>query len=118
MDLAPYLKLVVEKNASDLFLTADSPVKIKLEGKAVSVGKSELTPELTQAAAEGIMNDRQKAEFADTNECDFAIAMPDGSARFRVNVFRQRGRAAMVLRLIPTEIPTLEGLRLPEVLGE
>ncbi len=118
MDLQPYLKLVVEKNASDLFLTAESPVKIKLEGKAVSVGKTELTPELTQAAADGIMNDRQKAEFEETNECDFAIAMPDGSARFRVNVFRQRGRAALVLRLIPIKIPTLAELQLPEVLGD
>jgi twitching motility protein PilU len=118
MDLLPYLKLVVEKNASDLFLTADSPVKIKLDGKAVSVGKSELTAELTQAAADGICNDRQKAEFAETNECDFAISMPDGSARFRVNLFRQRGCAAMVLRLIPSKIPTLEELKLPEILGE
>jgi len=118
MDLQPYLKLVVEKNASDLFLTAESPVKIKLEGKAVSVGKTELTPELTQAAADGIMNDRQKAEFAETNECDFAIAMPDGSARFRVNVFRQRGRAALVLRLIPSKIPTISSLQLPEILGD
>ena len=118
MDLQPYLKLVVEKNASDLFLTADSPVKIKLEGKAVSVGKTELTSELTQAAADGIMNDRQKAEFEETNECDFAISMPDGSARFRVNVFRQRGQAAMVLRLIPSKIPTLAELKLPEILGD
>ncbi len=118
MDLQPYLKLVVEKNASDLFLTAKSPVKIKLDGKAVSVGKSELTPELTQAAADGIMNDRQKAEFEDSNECDFAISMPDGSARFRVNVFRQRGCAAMVLRLIPSKIPTMAELVLPEVLGD
>ena len=84
MDIQPYLKLMVEKNASDLFFTSDSPVKIKLEGKAVSVGKTELTPELSEAAAHGIMNDRQKAEFEETNECDFAIALPDNSARFRV----------------------------------
>jgi len=117
MDIQPYLKLMVEKNASDLFFTADSPVKIKLEGRAVSVGKTELTPELCEAAAFGIMNDRQKAEYEETNECDFAIALPDGSARFRVNVFRQRGRVAMVLRLIPSRIPTLSELGLPPVLA-
>ena len=118
MDIQPYLKLMVEKNASDLFFTADSPVKLKLEGKAVSVGKNELTPELSEAAAYGVMNDRQKAEFEETNECDFAIALPDASARFRVNVFRQRGRVAMVLRLIPSKIPTMEELKLPDILAE
>lgn len=118
MDIQPYLKLMVEKNASDLFLTSNSPVKIKLDGKAVSVGKTELTPDLSRAAAYGVMNERQQAEFEETNECDFAIAMPDGSARFRVNVFRQRGDVAMVLRLIPSQIPTMAELKLPEILGE
>ncbi len=118
MDILPYLKLMVEKNASDLFFTADSPVKLKLEGKAVSVGKTSLTPELSEAAAFGVMNDKQKAEFEETNECDFAIALPDNSARFRVNVFRQRGRVAMVLRFVPTKVPTLGELRLPEILSE
>ena len=118
MDIQPYLKLMVEKGASDLFITADSPVKVKLEGKAVSVGKTELTPDLSQAAAYGIMNDQQKKIFEDTLECDFAIAMSDGSARFRVNVFRQRGRVGMVLRLIPSKIPTAAELGLPEVLPE
>ena len=108
---------MVEKNASDLFFTADSPVKIKLEGKAVSVGKTELTPELSEAAAYGIMNDRQKAEYEETNECDFAISLPDASARFRVNVFRQRGKVAMVLRLIPSKIPTMAELKLPDILA-
>ena len=118
MDIQPYLKLMVDKVASDLFFTAEAPVKIKIDGKAVSVGKTELTPELSEAAAFGIMNDRQKAEFESSNECDFAISLPDGSARFRVNVFRQRGRVAMVLRLIPQKVPTLEELRMPEILGE
>ncbi len=118
MDIQPYLKLMVEKNASDLFFTADSPVKVKLEGKVVSVGKTELTPELSKASAYGVMNDRQKKIFEETLECDFAIALPDESARFRVNVFRQRGKVAMVLRLIPSKIPTAEQLSLPEVLPE
>ena len=109
---------MVEKNASDLFFTSDSPVKIKLEGQAVSVGKTELTPDLTQAAAYGIMDDRQKKIFEDTLECDFAIMMPDASARFRVNVFKQRGKVGMVLRLIPSKIPTTDELGVPEILSE
>lgn len=118
MDITPYLKLVVQKSASDLFFTAGATVKVKLEGKLQSVGKSTLTPELTHAAAYGIMNAKQQAEFQETMECDFAIGMPDGSARFRVNVFRQRGHVGMVLRLIPSKIPTIDELDVPPVLSE
>ena len=118
MDITPYLKLMVEKKASDLFFTVNSPVKIKIEGKATPVGKTVLNTELTKAAAFGIMNDQQIKTFEERMECDFAIAMPDGSARFRVNVFRQRGDVGMVLRLIPSVIPTVEELGLPEILKD
>ncbi|MEM7406651.1 MAG: PilT/PilU family type 4a pilus ATPase [Pseudomonadota bacterium] len=118
MDISPYLKLMVQKGGSDLFFTSGAPVKIKLEGKVQSVGKSVLTPELSEAAANGIMNDAQRKEFGETMECDFAIGLPDGSARFRVNVFRQRGHVGMVLRLIPSEIPSIEDLNVPEVLKD
>ena len=118
MDITPYLKLLAEKKGSDLFLTSLSPVKIKLEGTVTSVGKTPLTPEMSQAVAYAVMNERQRAEFERTNECDFAIALPDASARFRVNVFRQRGHVGMVLRLIPSKIPTVEELDLPEILSE
>lgn len=118
MDITPYLKLMVEKNASDLFITVDSPVKVKLEGVATPVGKTILTSEICKAAAYNIMNDFQINHFEETLECDFAIALDDGSGRFRVNVFYQRGEVGMVLRLIPSEIPTVEQLGLPEILNE
>ena len=118
MDIQPYLKLMVEKNASDLFFTSGASVKIKIDGNVQSVGKTELTPELCRGAAFGVMNDRQRAEFEETMECDFAIALPDKSARFRVNVFRQRGEVGMVLRLVPVKIPTLREWSLPDVLGK
>lgn len=117
MDINPYLNLMVEKNASDLFFTTGAPVKIKIEGVAVPVGKTVLTGQMTRAAAYNIMNDAQIEMFEKNLECDFAISLPDGSARYRVNVFRQRGEVAMVLRLIPSEIPTLAQLKLPEVLS-
>jgi len=117
MDITPYLKLMVEKEASDLFLTTDSPVKVKMEGKSTSVGKTILTGELTKAAAYGIMNEKQITEFEDRLECDFAIPLAD-QARFRVNVFRQRGEVGMVLRRIPNEIPTIAELGVPEILSE
>lgn len=118
MDIQPYLKLMVEKNASDLFFTVGAPVKIKLEGKASSVGKTVLDKEMSRAAAYGVMNEHQINYFEENLECDFAIAMADGSARFRVNVFKQRGDVGMVLRLIPSDIPTIEQLGLPEILKE
>ncbi len=118
MDIMPYLKLVLEKGASDLFFTTRSPVKIKLEGKATAVGKAVLDGEACKAAAYGIMNEQQRAQFEETMDVDFAITMPDGSARFRVNVFRQRGEVGMVLRSIPSTIPTIEQLGVPEVLKE
>ena len=118
MDLTPYFKLMVEKKASDLFITVGSPIKIKIEGKAAPVGKTILDSNLAQAAAYGVMNEHQIAHFEENMECDFAIAMPDGSARFRVNVFRQRGEVSMVCRQIPNQIPTVEQLGLPAILEE
>lgn len=118
MDITPYLKLMVEKNASDVFFSVGAPVKIKIEGQIRTVGKTLLTGEMTRAAAYGIMTDAQIAAFEREFECDFAITLPDGSARYRVNTFRQRGEVSMVLRLIPSRIPSIEELKLPEVLGE
>jgi twitching motility protein PilU len=118
MDITAYLKLMVEKNASDLFFSAGAPVKIKIEGQTRPVGKTALSGEMTRAAAYGIMTDAQIKAFERELECDFAISLPDASARYRVNVFRQRGEVSMVLRLIPSRIPTIEDLKLPAVLGE
>ncbi len=85
--MTPYLKLMVEKNASDIFITTGAPVKVKLEGVITSVGKTILTDDICKAAAYNIMNDTQAKHFEETMECDFAIALEDKSARFRVNIF-------------------------------
>ncbi len=116
MDILPYLKLLVEKKGSDLFFSAGSPVKIKIEGQVNSVGKTILTGELVKAAAYAIMTERQMKIFEDKLEADFAISLPDKSARFRVNVFRQRGEVSIVIRLVPSKIPTIDELGLPEIL--
>ncbi len=117
MNLSPYLKLMVEKNASDLYFTTNAPVKIKIEGKQVPVGKTLLTPEMVKEAAYGIMNEKQRKSYEVKHECDFAIA-EEGVGRFRVNVFVQRGQVAMVLRYIPSEVPKFENLRLPLILKD
>ncbi len=118
MDITPYLQLLRDKNGSDLFFTVGAPVKIKIEGTINSVGKTQLIGEVVKAAAYGIMNDRQIQSFEETMECDFAVALADKSARFRVNVFRQRGEVSMVLRRIPAEIPEISALGLPDILSE
>ena len=116
MEITPYLKLLRDKEGSDLFFSVGAPVKIKIEGQASSVGKTVITGELAKAAAYGVMTDTQIKRFEDTMECDFAISLPDKSARYRVNVFRQRGEVSMVLRRIPSQIPTIDELALPDVL--
>ena len=115
--LTPHLELMVKKEASDLFLTANAPIKIKIDGKIVSVGKTILTPAATSKIAHSVMNKAQEAVFKETLECDFAISLED-SDRFRVNVFNQRGHVGMVLRRIQSNVPTVEELGFPEALSQ
>jgi len=118
LDILPYLHKIIELDASDLFLTAGSAVKGKVSGRAIPLDNFVLTPELTESGTLGIMNKEQIEEFLSTKDLDFAIEMPDGSARFRANAFYQRRTIGLVMRLIPSEIPTAEQLNLPECLPE
>jgi twitching motility protein PilU len=118
LDIFPYLAKLVELEASDLFITAGSPVKAKVHGEAIELDSFLLTPQLTKSAAYGIMNDEQIAEFEANKDLDFAISLHDNSARFRVNVFYQRHTIGLVLRLIPSIIPTIADLNLPDILSE
>lgn len=115
MEFEKLLRLMVEKGASDLFITAGVPPSIKVNGKIMPVTKTPMSPELTRETVYGVMNDQQRREFAEKHECNFAISAR-GIGRFRVSAFFQRNLAGMVLRRIETRIPTLEELRLPEVL--
>lgn len=118
LNIFPYLKKIIQLGASDLFLTVDSPIKAKVYGKVVKLDDFLLTPELTKSATLGIMTQEQIDEFLVTKDLDFAIAMPDGSARFRANAFYQRRTIGLVMRLIPSVIPTAESMGLPEILLE
>ncbi len=118
LDIMPYLIEMVKQDGSDIFFTVGSPVKIKISGVAIEMDKYLLTPELTQSVAFGIMDEEQKAEFIKTKDLDFAISLPDDSARFRVNAFYQRKSIGLVLRLIPSIIPKPKDLGLPDILLE
>jgi len=111
------LKLMVLKNASDLFITAGVPPCLKIDGKIGPVTKQALTPDESRSFAYGIMNEDQRRSFESDNECNFAIH-PKKIGRFRVNVFVQQGMVGMVLRTIETRIPKFEELNLPPVLSE
>ena len=111
------LKLMVSRNGSDLFLTAEFPPAIKVDGKITKVSPQPLSGVHTQALARSIMSDKQAAEFERTKECNFAIA-PGGIGRFRVNALVQMGKVALVLRTIPNKIPTLDGLGMPPILKD
>ncbi|GGX24338.1 MULTISPECIES: PilT/PilU family type 4a pilus ATPase [Undibacterium] len=111
------LKLMLSKNGSDLFITADFPPAFKIDGKVTPVSNQVLTTAHTVDLARAIMNDRQASEFESTKECNFAIN-PPGLGRFRVSAFLQQGRVGMVLRTITSAIPTFEELGLPNQLKE
>lgn len=111
------LRLMVSRNGSDLFLTADFPPAIKVDGKVTKVSPQPLIAAHTLVLARSIMNDRQVAEFERTKECNFAIS-PQGVGRFRVNAFVQQGSVGLVLRTIPKALPTIDGLNLPKVLKD
>ena len=119
-DIKPYLRLMIEKAASDLFFTAGTRVRLKLLGKIRSVGAEELSADTCEQVAHSIMSEEQRAHFTEHRECDFAVSLDESGSkgRFRVNAFRQRGCVGMVLRLIPSRIPTVSELGLPLVLHE
>jgi twitching motility protein PilU len=115
MNLKPFLKLMAEKNASDLFFTPKSPIKIKIEGQIMSLTKEPLTVEQVQSAAYSVMNEDQINYLGRELEIDFAISEV-GLGRFRANVFHQRGNLAMVMRFVTLDVPRLGDLNLPPVL--
>lgn len=115
MDFEGLLKLMVTKKASDLFITAGVPPSIKIHGKVMPVTQRALTPEKAREVVLSVMNEEQRRDFARVHECNFAISAA-GIGRFRVSAFQQRNHIGMVLRRIETTIPTIEELRLPNIL--
>ncbi len=117
MDIGHFLKLMTEKNASDMFLTTGAPVYIKIEGKLHPLGTTGLPPGMVRKIAWSLMDEAQVAEFERELELNMAVAISE-VGRFRVNVFKQRGEVAMVIRAIRSQIPSIEELRLPQVLKD
>jgi twitching motility protein PilU len=117
VDIDRLLKIMVEKGASDLFITTGVPPSIKINGKVVPVTTTKLTPEKCRETVLSVMTDSQRKEFVRDKELNFAISAR-GVGRFRVSSFYQRNLVGMVLRRIETTIPDLDDLGLPSVIKD
>jgi twitching motility protein PilU len=114
VDFSSFLKLMVHKKSSDLFITAGIPPSMKVNGRIQPITQSPLTPQQSRDMVLNVMTPAQREEFEKTHECNFAISM-QGVGRFRVSCFYQRNQVGMVLRRIETRIPTIEELNLPPI---
>jgi len=117
VDIRLLLAEVVARGASDLYLTVDSRPMLRIEGITESIGDEVLTPNAVESLASSLMSERQRAAFDEKLEMNLAIAS-ERLGRFRINVFRQRGAVAVVIRQIKSRIPTLDELQLPPILKQ
>ena len=115
MEISPFLKLMVEKGASDLFFSVGAPANIKIQGLTSPIGKEDIKSQQMSELVYSIMNDKQQKEFEANMELNMAFSLSD-VGRFRINIFRQRGELAMVVRYIKGIIPSIEELNLPAIL--
>lgn len=116
-DFEHYLRLMAERQASDVFLSAGAPPSIKVEGEISAIEAEPLGSEEVRELAERLMDDGQRREFAATLEMNFAIDRP-GVGRFRINAYRQKGEVAIAVRYIRDRIPGFEELNLPPQLKD
>jgi len=114
MNLQPYLKLMSEQHASDMYFTTGAPVSCRIEGVLRPVGKSMLNPGMTKKLAYDLLTPAQIKEFEKNLELNLGVSYTD-LGRFRINVYLQRGEVSMVIRYIRSDIPTIEQLGLPDV---
>ncbi|MBN9203874.1 PilT/PilU family type 4a pilus ATPase [Methylibium petroleiphilum] len=110
------LRLMAEKRASDVYLTANAPIQIKINGQLLQLSDQSLTPEQPRQLLAELLTPKQLEELEELGELNMGIGL-QGVGSFRLSAFRQRGSVAAVFRCIPVEIPTLDSLKLPEILN-
>ena len=117
MTIEPYLRLMAQQSASDMFFTTGAPVSIKVEGVFKPVSKQPMAPGMIKRLAYELMNENQVADFELTREMNLGISL-QALGRFRVNIYVQRGAVSMVIRYIRSQIPSIEELHLPPILKD
>jgi twitching motility protein PilU len=117
MDIQELFKVMVETEASDLYLTVARPPMYRIEGMIQPIGDHIFTPQDLDILVNSVMSESQRREYGENMELNMAMSLP-GISRFRVNIFRQRGSAGMVIRRVKAEVSSLEELGLPEILKE
>src|ERR671921_2775659 len=118
LNLRALLEEMIQKDASDLHITAAEKPKLRVDGDIVDSSVPDvLTPKDTLQLAYSVLTENQKKRFENDDELDFSFGIQN-LARFRGNVFKQRGCVAMAIRLIPFEIQTLESLGLPRIFSD
>ncbi len=115
MKVTPLLKILAEKDGSDLYLSTGAPPSAKFSGTLTPLGKDPAPPGWVEGLANEIMSDKQRLAFRDKPEMNLALSLPN-IGRFRINIFKQRNEVSMVIRNIVTDIPNLNDLGLPDVL--
>ena len=117
MIITPLLQLAADKFASDLFFSADAPINIKIDGTAMPINSQILDANMVKRIAYEMMTEQQITEFELHMEMNFSFRVPN-IGNFRINIFRQRGDVAIVVRYVRGVIQSIEDLRLPVVLKE
>jgi len=117
LDIQKLLELMVEHDASDLYVNVDSQPCYRINGVVRPAGNRSLEPEETEELAFSLMTEKQQREFLECNEMNLALYY-SSLGRFRVNCFRQKGCVGIVIRQIKTDIKTIDDLELPEILKE
>ena len=117
MEIRDFLKVMVERDASDIYLTVESPPMYRINGVTQPIGDGKLGNEQLEALAHAVMKEKQRKEFEETLEMNLALAYDD-LGRFRVNIFRQRGNVGLVIRQIKVEITPINQLGLPSVIQD
>lgn len=111
------LKMMIEKNASDLHVTTGSPPRLRIDGKLVNIDHPSLNPADTKALCYSVLTDAQKHKYEENNDLDLSFGVK-GLSRFRANIFMQRGAVAGAFRTIPFDIRSFKDLGLPEIVNE
>jgi len=117
MELTTLLTKMVEHQASDLYISVGAPPIIKIEGNPMAMGSETITPDVAHQLVYSLLNDEQTKTYEKDLELNLGVNL-ENIGRFRLNVFKQRGDAALVARYVKSDIPSIDQLGLPEVLRE